>query len=152
MDSKKKIPVSLNTDEDGYISQECPNCKKRFKVNPNAGSEQPISYCPYCGHNGKNCWWTQEQVKYMMGEVNKTVVEPELDKMAKEINRKSRPGNFIDITMKVKKTHKTPIPKESNKPMPMITFDCCGETIKHDGSISEIHCIICGKEREYALD
>lgn len=145
------MSVSLKTDVDGYISQECPNCMKRFKVNPNAGSEQPISYCPYCGHNGKNCWWTQEQVKYMMGEVNKTVVEPEFDKMAKEINRKSRPGNFIDITMKVKKSPKHTKPEETNEPMPMMTFECCGETIKHENNISEIYCIICGNKKNIVL-
>jgi hypothetical protein len=66
--------------------------------------------------------------------------------MTKEMHRKSKPGNFIDITMKVKKSAKIPPPAESNEPMSMITFECCGETIKNNGSISEMYCPICGKE------
>ena len=151
MDTEKHIKVGFNTDEDGYISQECPACKKRFKVNFSSGSDEPISYCPYCGHKERDCWWTQKQVDYLSGVVGKELIGPELDKMAKDFNRKARVGNFINMTMSVKHSSDAPEPKEPSEPMPIVTFECCGEKTKHDQSQKALFCIICGKEKECSV-
>lgn len=152
MVTERKIHISLNADENGYISQECPACKRHFKIKPGEGSDQPVSYCPYCAHQGQDCWWTQEQADYLSGVVGKTLIEPKLDKMAKDFNREAGSGNFINMTMAVKHSSNPTKPEEPNDKMPLITFECCGESIKHDGNNSALNCIICGKEKECALD
>ena len=97
MDARKSISVPFSTDEDGYISQECPKCEKRFKVKYGEGSDKPISFCPYCKHEGQNCWWTKEQVDYFGAVVMKESVEPEFKKMAKECERCNPEGNECDF-------------------------------------------------------
>lgn len=64
------MEVSFPTDSDGYLSQECPSCEQIFKVVFGEGSEEPISFCPYCGHSGRDCWYTKPQVEYMLRRPN----------------------------------------------------------------------------------
>lgn len=152
MDARKSISLRFGTDEDGYISQECPKCKKRFKVKYGEGSDKPISFCPYCKHEGQNCWWTKEQVDYFGAVVVKESVEPEFEKMAKEINRNSQKGGLITMSMDFKPSTKPILPQETKSNWPIIFFECCGENTKHDQSQKALFCIICGKEKECALD
>lgn len=152
MDTEKHIKVSFNTDEDGYISQECPACKKRFKVKYGEGSDKPISFCPYCKHEDQNCWWTKEQVDSLGKAVLQKTVEPEFEKMAKKINRSSKKGDFISMRMDFKPSSRTVPPEEISEDWPKMLFECCGENTKHDQSQKALFCIICGKEKECALD
>ena len=152
MNERKNISFRFGTDEDGYISQECPKCEKRFKVKPGEGSNKPISFCPYCKHEGQNCWWTKEQVDYFESVVMKESVEPEFEKMAKEINRNSHKDSFVTVSMDFKPSPKPIVPKETKSNWPYIIFECCSEKIKYEQSQKELFCIICGKEKECALD
>ena len=138
------VTVSISTDSDGFVSQECPACSKRFKVVFDEGSDQPIGHCPYCGHTGQNCWWTQEQADYLTAIAGEEIAGPLLDDFARKINRMSRPGDFLKVNAKVKHEPRPPKPGEPDGPMAVATFDCCGERIKHDGSASTLHCVICG--------
>ena len=146
MSDESKMTVNFNLDSEGFISQECPNCKKRFKVKYGHGSDQPISFCPYCCHEECNCWWTTEQAEYLGNSVFQEKMEPELEKMAKEINRDSRKGGFVTMKMDFKPSPKAVAPKEPEDGWPKILFECCGETIMHDGSVEKLSCIICGEK------
>ena len=136
--------VTLATDSDGFVSQECPVCARRFKVVFGEGSEQPISHCPYCGHSGQNCWWTQDQADYLTGVAGEEFVDPLLDDFARRINRSNRPGGLVRFSAKVTHGPRPSQPTESDAPMPILTFRCCGERVKHDGSAATLHCVICG--------
>ena len=136
--------VSIDTDSDGFLSQECPACKKRFKVKFGDGSDRPISFCPYCGHQGSGCWWTQEQADYFASVAHQKVIAPMLEESTKQLNRMSRPGDFIQIKASVDHTPAQPMPIEPDLPMQVAKFDCCGEQIKFDGQQTTLSCIICG--------
>ncbi len=140
----KSVTVSLPTDIDGFISQECPACRKRFKVVLGEGSDQPIGHCPYCGHAEQNCWWTQEQADYLAAIAGQEIAGPLLDDFARGVNRISKPGDFLQIRAKVQHDPLPGPPVEENGPMSTMDFDCCGERIKHDGSVARLHCVICG--------
>jgi len=148
METEKNSMVSLNTDEDGYISQECPACERHFKVKFGTGSDKPISFCPYCGQEGSGCWWTKQQADYLGELVLQKTVKPEFEKMAREINRNYRKGGFVSMKMDFKPGSKAVPPEELSKGWPEILFECCGEKIKHDKSMSPVYCIICGKKKE----
>lgn len=144
MSDKITMNVQLKTDGDGFISQECPNCEKRFKIRYGEGSDQPLSVCPYCGHEGRNCWWTKEQVDYLGKVVIQETIEPKLEKMAKEVNRNTRKGGFITMSMNFKRSRKAIPPEEPEDNWGTTLFDCCNETIRHDSSKSTLYCVICG--------
>ena len=82
----------------------------------------------------------------------KESVEPEFEKMAKEVNRNSRKDSLVTVSMDFKPSPKIIVPQEPKSNWPIIFFECCGERTKHDQSQKTLFCIICGKEKEYALD
>jgi hypothetical protein len=137
------VSVSLPTDEDGFLSQECPTCRRRFKARFGEGSSQPISFCPYCGHHGTGCWWTEAQAEYLTAVASEKVIAPKLQEMARQFNQQSG-GGLLRVRMDVKGTSVPPQPHESNDSMPLATFPCCRERIKHDGMSPELRCVICG--------
>ena len=80
--------MTFPTDADGFLSQECPSCEQRFKVVFGEGSEEPIAYCPYCGHNGQDCWHTQSQVDYIQAVAANVALAPELKKFERQMMQK----------------------------------------------------------------
>lgn len=138
------VTVSLPTDSDGFVTQECPACSKHFKAVFGEGSDRPISHCPYCGHVNQDCWWTQAQAEYLAAAAGQEIVGPLLDDFTQGINRISKPGDFLKLSAKVEHGPRPTAPEELDTPMAVANFDCCGERIKHDGSSTTLHCIICG--------
>lgn len=61
-----EVSVSIETDADGYLGRECPECEKYFKIKPGTGVPGLTeSRCPYCNHLGsQDTFWTKEQVAY----------------------------------------------------------------------------------------
>lgn len=141
------LNITFNLDNDGFLSQECPTCLKRFKAKFGSGSKETLSYCPYCGHHGSNCWWTQEQVKYIEDFSMAQVLVPELKKFGRDMERTlNRPGSAVSFKANHHLHAATPTaPPENPDNWPMHTFVCCGETIKHAPKPDRLHCVICGK-------
>lgn len=136
------VTVSFNTDDDGFISQECPACEVRFKVRLGSGSSEPIAHCPYCGHDGERCWWTPEQADYLREVAVSKVLDPALNKMASNLKRSG--GGSVKVSVKVKRSATPTPPVEDNDNSPMVLFACCGETIRHVPWAKDLRCIICG--------
>lgn len=136
------VTVSFKTDDDGFISQECPACEVRFKVRLGSGNSEPIAHCPYCEHDGEGCWWTPEQADYLSEVAAREVLDPALNKMAAKVNRSG--GGLIKMSMSVKRSEAQIAPKEDNDDSPLVLFACCGETIRHAPAARDLRCIICG--------
>jgi hypothetical protein len=137
------LEVSFPTDTDGFLSRECPSCEQLFKVVLGEGSEQPISYCPYCGYNGQDCWHTRQQVDYIQAVAMNIALGPELEKLERQMKGLSK--GFLKIDMKSNLPKPPPAPMETDNPLDILRFPCCNETIKvtpHDHHF----CIICGTE------
>jgi hypothetical protein len=137
------MDINLPTDSDGYLSQECPSCKQLFKVCFGKGSEKPISFCPYCGYKGHDCWYTQNQIEYIQTIATNVALAPELKKLEREMKKAS--GGLLKINMKTDIPKVGPPPIETDDELDILRFSCCNETIKvtkHDRHF----CIICGKE------
>ena len=148
---EERTTISIPTDSEGFISRKCPECSKLFKIKLGEGSDKPLAHCPYCNAHGDD-WFTDEQRTYVeaaSGNFAQNVVGKKLDEMTRRFNRGMPRGGFITAKM----THKPsprrplpPVPAETEEPMPVATFGCCGETVKHDGSAEVLHCVICGSE------
>ena len=140
--------VNLKTDSDGFLSQECPSCLKIFKVVFEEGSEagKVLSFCPYCRHEGQNCWWTQAQAKFFGDFALNTFVGPKLDELEQRFKKGS--GGFLDISVTSNRNRSPVAPAEPADEMSQLEFTCCNETIKHDESSNALYCILCGLESE----
>lgn len=132
--------ISLPTDSDGFLTQQCASCGQQFKVVFGEGSDQPLAYCPYCGFNG-DAWLTRAQTEYAAAVANNVLVAPALKKMGRDLKRST--GGFLDMKTTVPKVPPPPI--DVDREYAFIRFPCCNETIKaerHDA----LFCVICGGE------
>ena len=144
MGDSESVSISLNTTPDGFISQECPECDRTFKVAPGKGSPNPVTHCPYCNHEGEGCWWTKEQADYITAAGASKLLGPWFYKMARDFNRRTRGNDSLKMSMKVTKPRVPPAPEEPDDMLAAAAFACCGETIRHDGVEKQLHCPICG--------
>ena len=145
-----KMTLSLQTDSDGFITQECPECRRKFKVQytePKKGEiPKPLSYCPYCGFNGKDCFWTREQAEYIEKMAMSKIVGPMIDKFGRQLEDMSTGFMKVETSTRYQK-HAMP-PKETEG-LRKFDFECCKESIKIlENWDSNLYCIICGKEVE----
>ena len=111
------IPVSLPTDEDGYLDRECPSadCLSQFKVHVDDWADKLRDdevYCPFCRHTADaKKWFTTNQVEQMRSAAHAHVEQRIGDSMKEDAQRwnQNQPRNgFIRITMKVN-DHPAPI-------------------------------------------
>jgi len=137
------VETKLNTDSEGFISQECPACSGRFKVKYAAGAPRPVSYCPYCCHRNRAAWWTKPQASYIESAAG--VSDHELERMlldvlkgSNEVNIKKLPGGC-----------QPDAPSEPQEAWPVVEF-ASKELIKHDGSKSTLYCPVTGEEVKLA--
>ena len=147
MSGEVSIPLSFPTDEDGFLTQECPECQRRFMVLLGEGSDQPLSYCPYCGHHGQGCWWTEEQSEYAQSVAVAEVIAPELRKLeqaAKSLEKST--GGFLKVSVK-SDVPDQPIdpPTEPLSELRIKQFRCCRERVKVEKERFH-YCIICGRK------
>ena len=143
------MEISFPTDTDGFLSQECPSCNQRFNVIFGQGSEEPISFCPYCGYNGQDCWFTQDQVDYVQAMAVDTVLAPELRKFEQRLKGTSKGLFELDIKSNLPKPSVAPM--ETDDPFDILHFPCCKETVKVDKQQKHF-CLICGMEVDMTIN
>jgi len=142
------LELSFPTDADGFLSQECPSCNQQFRILYGQGSEEPISFCPYCGHEGRDCWWTLEQVDHIQTLTTNVVLGPEIKKFERQLKGVSGGPFKIDVQGSIPDV--LPPPIDTDVDFEIFHFPCCNETIKADQH-EKLFCIICGKEKDLKM-
>jgi hypothetical protein len=148
--------MRLPSDEDGFLSRECPTCLQRFKA-PIVEGSVAVNFCPYCGHEGSDCWWTPAQLDYAKSLMTQQVIGPELDSLAQEVD--SMRHSFIKISLKRSPPVSPIMPTEHEGPSDTHTFPCCGARVKFepekvataDGRSGVLTCIQCGTPDAHVL-
>lgn len=142
------MEVNFSTDLDGFLSQECPSCNQQFKVLFGQGSSEPISFCPYCGFEGKDCWWTQEQADHAVATAFGLVVEPEIKKLQRKLKSSSK--GLIKLNSEVDSPGNESPPIDVEAEFTLYRFPCHDETIKAHRH-EKLFCIICGQEKDVCM-
>lgn len=141
---KHEFKVTLSSDEEGFLSKQCPACRKRYKVKLEGEGEHSLKHCPYCGSesaSGWKGWLTVEQEKY----VEATAIGHATGLAEKMLDDAFRGLKSFSVKRTSSSRRAAPQkPVESNEPMPIFVSQCCDEPVKHDGSSSGLHCILCG--------
>jgi len=127
-----KKAVTFPTDSEGFLTQECPTCVNQFRVKFGTGAPGPIAHCPYCGHQGLDCWWTTPQVNYL---------NQEIERLASDVMRKALSGPGWKFTQG--RISNRPPPTEVELNWKSHQFKS-GEIIKYQGSAATLRCPVTG--------
>ena len=131
-----QIPVSLQSDEDGYIARQChaEECMFEFKVHVEDWRDKihEVAVCPFCGHcTGSDDWNTQEQSEHFRGvaiaHVNRRLGRA-MRRDTERWNRRQPRNSFINVTMEVEgRPRRLPLPPAAAEPMQLkIACSQCG--------------------------
>jgi DNA-directed RNA polymerase subunit RPC12/RpoP len=146
VDDHIRISVSIPTDDDGYVRQECPNCGREFKAPVEDEELADIGHCPYCGHQDEQ-WFTAEQMEQFEAQAMAAFmpqVESEFKKMARDVNRSG--GGFITMSVDVPDVD-VPVLAPEAPDMCTVTSPCCKAKLKIDeGWSGGVFCPLCGEE------
>ncbi len=148
--SERTTEMSVPLDSDGFLRRECPTCEREFKwFNSPEGEGEAVPdggyYCPYCAIQApSDSWLTKAQIRARPERGDARDCWPELDKMARDLQRSSR-GGLISFDMKYDKPRALDPLVESDD-MRRVDFACHpGEPVKVlDDWRGAIHCLVCG--------
>jgi hypothetical protein len=139
---------SMPADEDGFISRECPTCIGTFKAQVLDGAVT-VHFCPYCRHEGDDCWWTPEQLDFIQ-KASAEAIRPELEAMVNQF--KAQSSGLIQFKAELSPPTPAIIPEETADTKELHTFPCCGAHAKIErsrlvdtgGQEAKAYCIMCG--------
>jgi hypothetical protein len=164
MSDEVRLSMSLPLDGEGFLRRECPTCEREFKWLPSPdpeddedvaatteSAEAPESYyCPYCAVSAPpDTWMTKAQVAAAEEIVRRELIDPQLDKLAREVNRLNRKsGGLIGIEVGLERGKPEPAPGlDDPDDMRRVDFTCHpAEPVKVlDDWDRPVHCLICGE-------
>ena len=153
-----ELSMSLPLDGDGFLRRECPTCERDFKWLPaqddadhTRDAEVVASYfCPYCVVSAPpDAWLTKAQVTVMHDIVRRELIDPEMDKLKREIAKVNRSsGGFLGISASLDRDEPETAPELSEvDDMRRVEFGCHpAEPVKVlDEWTGAVHCLVCGE-------
>lgn len=159
-----EFQISVPLDGEGFLRRECPTCEREFKWLPSPNEVQRSAdatesigspeayYCPYCGIRAPTgSWWTKAQVAASHALVDRSVVQPGLDDLERELKKLNRTsGGLLQMRVDMKRVRPEPAPDliEAND-MRRIDFVCHpSEPVKiAEDWAADVYCLICGGRR-----
>lgn len=145
------MSFTIQGDNEGYVTFECPYCDSEFKLHAGEfqNDDEPFSdlFCPYCGlSKDKTSFYSEEVLEkaralatnYMIEELNKA-----LGKMKRSVNRSK---GLIKMTFKPLK--RVTVKELKEKDTSEVEFECnsCHHHVKalYCAGASKIFCPYCG--------
>ncbi|MGX5623675.1 TFIIB-type zinc ribbon-containing protein [Bacillus cereus] len=146
MSNKETIRFSIYSDEDGFVSLQCPFCKEKFKLTTqDIENEHILSiFCPHCGlTKGSNSFLTREQKEQALRLIQNTVNEM-LNDFTKNLEKSFSGNKHVTFKNSGKlKSQKTKVIIEPYN-MDEYTVPCCQKHIKAFSMDNNIYCPFCG--------
>ena len=144
------LEITIQGDDEGYITFECPFCKSEFKLRADEcqNDETPYDeyFCPYCG-------LVKDKNEFLSEDIIEQVKAIAMNELIEELNKSfSNMKNSINKSKYIKMEYK-PLEKVNIKDLKENetveeVFECptCGnhEKVLYCSGVSKIFCAYCG--------
>lgn len=154
--SQVTLSFTIQGDNEGFATLECPFCGSEFKVMAGEfqSNDNPVCdlFCPYCGLiTDKNQFYTRETMEhvkalatnYMIDELNKS-----FGKMVRRVNNGGK--NIIKMTFKPLKKVNVKELKDKDTTEEIFVCLCCEKHVKvlYFAGVSKVYCTYCGVDMQ----
>lgn len=149
MDDTRQIGIP--SDEEGYISFECPSCEDRFKLHADEydGDAASTIYCPLCGLNNSIGEFLTKDVPRVAEAHATEMALDAVEKMFGDLERKSRGNKFIKFRAGKRPPRRERPELREVTDLAIVQFACCDRSAKvpHSDALSGVYCPYCGTEQ-----
>lgn len=143
--SDMTIPISIPTDNDGYVTFQCPFCNNKFKLHADECQEDEVLefFCPYCGLTDEPSAFLSDDVRQLAMDMAENMMIDMLNDFTKDMERTFR-GNKI-VKFKSNKIDKVPEKKlfEANSEEIITEMGCCKRHVKVPYTAKESGVLVC---------
>ncbi|VEP16116.1 conserved hypothetical protein [Hyella patelloides LEGE 07179] len=146
--SEVTFKIDVPTDDDGFLTLQCPFCSERFKLTVQDFEREDIIdlFCPYCGLKDEPSSFITDEIIEQAHILALNYAKSQINKSIKGLEQSSR-GNK-NISFKAGK----PLEMEGDKvlfekeQLELITLKCCELETKAKSIVKEIgvYCPCCG--------
>lgn len=146
MSDKIMFSISIPSDEDGYVLQQCGQCGEYFMCTPtDIQSDEVLNlFCPSCGLISES--YITDDVIQLANAMVKNYMNDYLHDILKEVGRKCSSKNIkVTAGQKSKPEYENPIHSSVND-FTIKKFDCCNRSAKINRllAMSASFCPFCG--------
>lgn len=146
--SEINFGINVPSDNDGFITLQCPFCDDRFKLTVVDFEREDIIeiFCSYCGLRHEHSHFLTDEVIEQAHIVAGNYLKSQVNKWAKDLERSSRSNKYIELKAS------TPLKEDEEKTLfekeelETYNLSCCKVTIK-TAPINKIigaYCPCCG--------
>jgi uncharacterized Zn-finger protein len=146
--SEVVFSISIPSDDDGFITLQCPFCNDRFKLSVEDVEREDIIeiFCPYCGLQNKPSSFLTDEVVEQAQRIAKNYAKSLLNQFSKDLEKKFKSSKHISV-----KAGK-PLEMENDKvlfereELELTQLECCQSTVKVSALAKQVgvYCPFCG--------
>ncbi|MEM7716241.1 MAG: TFIIB-type zinc ribbon-containing protein [Cyanobacteria bacterium P01_A01_bin.68] len=146
--SEEVFKISIPSDNDGFITFQCPFCRDRFKLTVTDFEREDIIeiFCPYCGLRHENSNFLTDEVIEQANIIAENYAKSIINKWTKDLERSFR--NNKHIKFKANKPLKMDAEKILFEKEELETYNlkCCQVTVKTRPihQVIGVYCPCCG--------
>lgn len=151
--SDEIIHFSIPLDDDGFVTLECPFCKKAFKISGTDAEEENFElFCPNCGLVAEPSEFLSDEVKEKALRLAENHMYEMLNGFLSDMDKMFKNNDLIKVKAGPKfKMNSPKIIIESDN-METYILACCKRKIKASLVDESIYCPFCGGETHGNLD
>lgn len=127
--SDEKLSISIPTDNDGFVTFQCPFCGEIFKLQAEEIQADDVIniFCPICGLMSEPSNFVTDNVIQHAQDVAMNYVKDLLNDNFKKMEHDSK--GYFKITNKLK-TEQEKLLYETESELQQVTFECCNKNAK----------------------
>ena len=144
------LEITIQGDDEGYITFECPFCKSEFKLRADEcqNDETPYDeyFCPYCGLvKDKNEFLSEDIIEQVKAIAMNELIE-ELNKSFSNMKNSINKSKYIKMEYKPLEKVNIKDLKENETVEEVLERPTCGnhEKVLYCSGVSKIFCAYCG--------
>lgn len=143
------VKVSIPTDDEGFITFQCPFCSEHFKLDADEVQDDSVIdvFCPLCGLKDEASAFITDEVREHMEQIAMNMMNGMINNFTKDLEKQFRGNKTINFKAGKPLPQDNPkllFDKENN--MNIIELECCKRKvkIKNNNIHSKVYCPYCG--------
>lgn len=149
--TEKTISIEIPSDDEGYVSFQCPACGNRFKLSAAEVNERDPDelFCPVCGLSAEASDFHDPELIAAAMEHAQNLVADMMNEWGREMEHSFRGNKGIQFKKGSDIPHEEVRTLREAPDLLITSFDCCGSTAKLDAgsALSLAYCPFCGRVR-----